>query len=303
MKRNNRGKKITSALAAILIAVSLSACSLTVEQTGPAGSEHQAEAHIHPADKAAHGLAESDSGREPTRQPDEDEGQPAEGKPLEQPQPATPGDHRSADSADAIQVAANPDDITVLVNKQFKLPENYNPDDLVEPNVPFIFEEKLEKRKMRREAAKALEEMFAAAKDDGIYLAGVSGYRSEQTQRALYENYAARDGEEAANRYSAKPGHSEHQTGLAMDVSGSDGKCAAEDCFADTQEAKWLAEHAHEYGFIIRYPQGKEAITGYQYEPWHLRYVGKEAAREIAAKGITLEEYWQQATPIIRGGE
>ncbi|MNC65163.1 D-alanyl-D-alanine carboxypeptidase [compost metagenome] len=95
------------------------------------------------------------------------------------------------------------------------------------------------------------------------------------------------------------PGHSEHQTGLAIDLSGTDGKCAAESCFAGTKEANWLADHAAEYGFIIRYPEGKQAITGYMYEPWHVRYVGKDIAASIAERGITLEEYYD-AVPVSK---
>lgn len=192
----------------------------------------------------------------------------------------------------AVAVIAEPESITVLVNKLNRLPLDYRPDDLVYPEVPFIFQEKVEKRMMRKVAAEALERMFAAAEEDGILLAGVSGFRSGSTQKSLFEYYVSRDGEEKASRYSARPGHSEHQTGLAMDVSGISGKCAATDCFADTAEAAWLAEHAHEHGFIIRYPKGKEEITGYKYEPWHLRYVGPEIAEEIWKRGITLEEYF-----------
>ncbi|RKN85081.1 D-alanyl-D-alanine carboxypeptidase family protein [Paenibacillus ginsengarvi] len=203
-------------------------------------------------------------------------------------------------SGDAVQVVAKPADIAVLVNKTYKLPDNFKPDDLVEPNIPFIFKEKSEKRLMRKEAAGALEKLVAAAKKDGISLAGVSGYRSQATQKTLFENYVKKDGEEAARKYSAVPGHSEHQTGLAMDVSGSDGKCAASDCFAGTKEAKWLAEHAAEHGFIIRYPKGKEETTGYQYEPWHLRFVGTKIAKDIADKGITLEEYMLNAVPVSK---
>ncbi|MFZ5826432.1 MAG: M15 family metallopeptidase [Bacillota bacterium] len=191
----------------------------------------------------------------------------------------------------AIQVLAKPAAVAALVNKQFRLPEDYRPTDLVEPKVPFIFKEQHEKRLMRAEAARALEAMFTAAEKDGIYLAGVSGFRSYETQKALFAYYVRTQGEEMARKYSAEAGHSEHQTGLAMDVSGSTGACAVDDCFAETPEARWLAEHAPEYGFIIRYPKGKEAITGYNYEPWHLRYVGLAMSREIAAKGLTLEEY------------
>ncbi|WP_342563400.1 D-alanyl-D-alanine carboxypeptidase family protein [Paenibacillus sp. FSL R7-0345] len=200
-------------------------------------------------------------------------------------------------SADAELTAAEPDSVTVMVNKQYKLPEGYKPADLVYPDVPFIFSEKIEKRMMRKTAAAALEKMFAGAKSDGVHLAGVSAYRSEKTQTTLFNNYVKRDGEEKARTYSAVPGHSEHQTGLAIDVSGSDGKCAAESCFGGTKEAGWLADHAAEYGFIIRYPEGKQSITGYKYEPWHIRYVGIDIAEDIVARGVTLEEYYD-AVPV-----
>jgi D-alanyl-D-alanine carboxypeptidase len=189
------------------------------------------------------------------------------------------------------EVVPNPNDISVVVNKHYMLPDGYRPADLVEPNVKFIFQEKDEKRLMRKEAAQALEQMFAAAQKDGIHLAGVSGFRSFETQTSLFNYYVNTQGEETARMYSAEPGHSEHQTGLAMDVSGSTGKCAADDCFANEPEAPWLAAHAADYGFIVRYPKGKESITGYAYEPWHMRYVGVTMAKQIAAKGVTLEEF------------
>ncbi|WP_240418462.1 M15 family metallopeptidase [Paenibacillus periandrae] len=213
--------------------------------------------------------------------------------------PGTVG--KAADSSlskpGAIQVVTSPESITVLVNKQQALPESYEPKDLVYPNVPFTFTEKIDKRKMRKEAAAALETLFEGAKKDGISLAGVSAYRSYATQKTLYNNYVKQDGEEKAKTYSALPGHSEHETGLAIDVSGSNGKCAAQNCFAVTKEAKWLDSHAAEYGFIIRYPDGKESITGYQYEPWHLRYVGTQLSKELAQKNLTLEEYFN-AVPV-----
>ncbi|KRE48522.1 M15 family metallopeptidase [Paenibacillus sp. Soil522] len=209
------------------------------------------------------------------------------------------GAGQAAQTEDGIAVIAQPADIAVLLNKQNKLPEDYNPTDLVYPDVRFIFSEKVEKRKMRQEAAAAVEQMFKAAEDDGILLAGVSAYRSHSTQKALFDRYTKRDGLVKAKTYSAVPGTSEHETGLAIDVSGSEGKCAAADCFADTKEALWLEEHAHEYGFIIRYLKGKEEITGYQYEPWHLRYVGKDLAAELAESGETLEEYFD-AVPVAK---
>ncbi|MCA0756155.1 M15 family metallopeptidase [Paenibacillus sp. N4] len=211
--------------------------------------------------------------------------------------PGSAGGGQAGQAEDGMAVVAQPESISVLVNKQNKLPEDYNPSDLVYPEVPFIFSEKAEKRMMRKEAAEALERMFAGAEKDGVALAGVSAYRSHSTQKTLFERYVKRDGLEKARTYSAYPGTSEHETGLAIDVTGGDGKCAADDCFAGTPEALWLAGHAHEYGFIIRYLKGKEEITGYQYEPWHLRYVGGDVAAEMAASGESLEEYYN-AVPV-----
>ncbi|WNR43408.1 M15 family metallopeptidase [Paenibacillus roseipurpureus] len=199
----------------------------------------------------------------------------------------------------AIQVVAKPESITVLVNKMNSLPSSYEPTDLVYPNIAFTFTEKIEKRKMRQVAATAIEKLFAGASKDGIQLAGVSAYRSYATQKAVFQSYVKKDGEEKAKTYSAVPGTSEHETGLAIDVTGSNGKCAAEDCFGGTKEALWLEKHAAEYGFIVRYPQGKAAITGYQYEPWHLRYVGLDVAKEIQSKNLTLEEYYQ-TVPVAK---
>lgn len=234
----------------------------------------------------------------PTEVPEE-----AAASPTQTPEPTDkpaeePGEAPAASgNGDAVQTAAEPDSLTALINKQYKLPDNYKPEDLVYPDVPFIFSEKIEKRMLRETAARALEELFAAAKQDGVNLAGVSAYRSQSTQTVLFNNYVKRDGEAKARTYSAVPGHSEHQTGLAIDISGSDGKCAAESCFAGTPEAEWLAKHVQEYGFIVRFPEGKESITGYKYEPWHIRYVGKEIAEEVMGKNITLEEYYD-AVPV-----
>ncbi|MED3994597.1 D-alanyl-D-alanine carboxypeptidase family protein [Peribacillus frigoritolerans] len=198
----------------------------------------------------------------------------------------------SNSSSDAIQVVAKPESIPVLVNKKNKLPENYVPKDLVYTSIPFTFKEKTEKRKMRSEAAAAISKLFSVSKKQGVSLLGVSAYRSHATQVALFDSYVKRDGYAKAITYSALPGTSEHETGLAIDVTGGNGKCAAQDCFGGTKEAKWLQAHADDYGFIIRYPKGKESVTGYKYEPWHLRYVGKSIAQTIMSQGITLEEYY-----------
>lgn len=225
--------------------------------------------------------------------------------PLEaQPPAATAGPETaspapSAEGQARAEMPEDPESITALINKEYGLPDHYRPDDLVYPDVRFLFKEKIEKRMMRKEAAEALEELFAAAEADGIRLAGVSAFRSAETQQRLFNLYVERDGEEKAKTYSAMPGYSEHQTGLAIDVSGSDGSCAAESCFAGTPEAEWLEQHAADFGYIIRFPEGKEDITGYMYEPWHIRYVGKEIARVVTEQGITLEEYYN-AVPVSK---
>lgn len=205
----------------------------------------------------------------------------------------------AAKTENGVAVVAEPESIPVLVNKDNKLPDSYNPPDLVTTTVPFISTATSEKRKMRKEAADALAEMFAGAKQQGIQLLGVSAYRSHATQTTLFNYYVSIDGYQKARTYSALPGTSEHETGLAIDVTEGNGKCAADDCFGGTPEAKWLQDHVADYGFIIRYPQGKEPITGYKYEPWHIRYVGKDIAKEIMSKGITLEEYYQ-AVPVSK---
>lgn len=222
-----------------------------------------------------------------------------EDKPTAEPSSSPEEQEPEVKTEDGMVVIAKPADVAVLVNKQNKLPEEYNPSDLVYPDVRFIFAEKVDKRKMRQEAATALEKMFKAAENDGAMLAGVSAYRSHSTQTTLFERYVKKDGLEKARTYSAFPGTSEHETGLAIDVTSSDGKCAADNCFANTKESAWLEKHAHEYGFIIRYLKGKEDITGYQYEPWHLRYVGKDIAAELSESGDTLEEYYH-AVPVTK---
>jgi zinc D-Ala-D-Ala carboxypeptidase len=191
-----------------------------------------------------------------------------------------------------VYTAKYPASIAVVVNKKIYLPKNYKPADLVYPKVSFIFKEYVDKRKMRKEAAIALEKMFAAAKKQGIYLSGASGYRSYATQTVVFNNYVKRDGYEKARTYSAIPGTSEHQTGLAIDVSGSNGYCAVSSCFAGTKEANWLAKNSANFGYILRYPKGKEHITGYKYEPWHIRYVGVGIAKDMKARGLTIEEYF-----------
>ena len=137
--------------------------------------------------------------------------------------------------------------------------------------------------------------MFEAADEDGITLYCTSGYRSYALQEEVYqENINIEGSEEKANEISAKPGESEHQTGLVMDVTSESVNMELIEGFIDTEEGQWVRDHCHEYGFVVRFLKGKEDVTGYHYEPWHLRYVGTEPAAEMHEKNLTLEEYLEQ---------
>jgi len=193
---------------------------------------------------------------------------------------------------DGNNIIKNPDDILVLVNKERNLPSDYKPSDLVIPNVKFSFDGNSEKKYLREEAAKALEQLFLEGEKQGVVLYAVSGYRSYEKQKGIFNNKVSKVGVEEANKVVAKPGQSEHQTGLAMDVSSKSANYLLEENFGQTVEGRWLKENAHKFGFIIRYPKEKVDITGYNYEPWHIRYVGKEVANELNEKLITLEEYF-----------
>lgn len=169
----------------------------------------------------------------------------------------------------------------VIVNKKRSLPSDYIPNNLVSAGSG---------EQLRSDAAEVLNNLLAAGKSQGINLSVLSGYRSYTRQTSVYNSYVSKDGRAQADTYSARPGHSEHQTGLAVDL-GS-GVCNLETCFGDTPAGKWLADSAYKYGFVIRYLKGKENVTGYQYEPWHLRYVGKELAAELYKTGQTMEEFF-----------
>lgn len=184
-----------------------------------------------------------------------------------------------------------PRDLLVVSNKYRSLPSDYSPGNLVVPNIPFPFEEYNEKKLMREDAALAIEKLFESAKANNIDLYGLSGYRSYNRQNVIFTANVENKGLERANKFSAKPGESEHQTGLAIDITSPSVNFYLTQGFGETKEGIWLAQNAHLFGFILRYPKGAEYITGYQYEPWHIRYIGEEAAKEILEKEITLEEY------------
>ncbi|MFC0524474.1 cell wall-binding repeat-containing protein [Pontibacillus salicampi] len=179
----------------------------------------------------------------------------------------------------------------LLVNKQRGIPASYEPARLVEPDVPFPFSDDREKRYMSDMAAGQLEKMFNAAWNDGVELYAQSGFRSYERQKEIHEAITRNRGSEYADRVSAEPGHSEHQTGLAMDVTSPEVNYRLIQEFASTEEGRWVQNHAADYGFIIRYPKGREKDTGYTYEPWHLRYVGISIAQYMDRTNRILEEY------------
>jgi D-alanyl-D-alanine carboxypeptidase len=176
----------------------------------------------------------------------------------------------------------DPASLAVVVNKRRPLdPQDWAPAAL----------EDVEGHLLRPEAAAAARTLLAAARADGVPVRIVSGYRSFAEQSRTYAGWVAQKGPEAADTASARPGHSEHQTGLAVDVGDGSG-CDLRVCFDGTATAAWVAEHGPEHGFVVRYPWGEHGTTGYWYEPWHLRYLGPERAQELARSGAaTLEEF------------
>lgn len=183
--------------------------------------------------------------------------------------------------------------LLILVNKENPVGKDYKPDDLQKMK-HYVEDRPVYGRYMRKEAADAFNRLVEAAEKDQVVIRMTTAYRSYDFQKNLFDNYVNQNGEEAANRFSAKPGESEHQTGLAVDVSSPSVDYQLIDTYGKTKEGRWLRDNAYRFGFILRYPEAKEDITGYQYEPWHLRYVGKFAAGEITTEGVTLEEYLEE---------
>lgn len=173
----------------------------------------------------------------------------------------------------------------ILVNKYNYLTEDYIPENLEPIDIAYA----RSGMQLVREAKEAFETLSEDAKKEGKNIIAMSSYRSYDYQVNLYNNYVATDGKEAADTYSARAGYSEHQTGLAVDVYN---KVLPYTSFEETEEFNWMQENAYKYGFILRFPKDKVNITGYQYESWHYRYVGKEAAKYIHNHDLTLEEYY-----------
>ena len=183
-----------------------------------------------------------------------------------------------------IKDVKNPNDILVLVNKNNKLKEDFIPNNLIKLDLRYSNKEKY----LKKEAAEAFYKLSKDAGKLGYKIIAVSGYRSYTYQKELFKYYVNSKGIDYALMCSAKAGHSEHQTGLAVDVEGENKDY---NLFEQTKEFKWMINNSYKYGFILRYPKGKEDITGFKYEPWHYRYIGVNNAIKIHKKNITLEEY------------
>ncbi len=171
-------------------------------------------------------------------------------------------------------------DITILVNKYHKLPDNYEPNDLVSLSYNVNY-------KLRKPAAEAFAKLTSAALIDNVVFYPFSTYRSFKTQEVLYSRYKQRDGEAKADTYSARPGFSEHQLGLAVDVRSS---TLSDNLTND--HYKWMLNNSYKYGFIVRYPKGKQYITQFMEEPWHIRYLGVDLATKVHDSGLTYDEYY-----------
>ncbi|QDG89146.1 D-alanyl-D-alanine carboxypeptidase family protein [Pseudarthrobacter sp. NIBRBAC000502770] len=210
------------------------------------------------------------------------------GQPPEAPSP-TPSPSAALARQFSLDDPASP---WVIVNKHRPLkPADYVPADLVRPTVAISAAG--EAALLNSTTAAAAEAMFAAAAQDGVAMVLASGYRSYSTQVTTYNGYVAARGQADADTASARPGHSEHQTGWAFDIGDGGGACSFQPCFAEQPAATWAKANGHRFGFVVRYPWMLHPITGYYYEPWHLRYVGVEAATDMLNRGIgTLEEYF-----------
>lgn len=175
--------------------------------------------------------------------------------------------------------------VLMLVNKFNYLTEDYEIDDLVDMSIQYAFNGK----QIKQEVYDAFKAMHIAAEKEELNLVANSAYRTYAYQKSIYSSYKNSDGTEAADSYAARAGYSEHQTGLSIDISTL---TSTADNFVDTKEFTWLINNAYKYGFILRYPEGKEYLTGYNYESWHYRYVGKEVAQQIHDEDITFDEYY-----------
>lgn len=239
--------------------------------------------------QGAKGHSASSTGSSPTSSPSVSPFTSSSESPATQTASATPAGSPSVSKAASASPAAarpsvesSPESLRCLVNKMRPFAQkDWAPSDLVD----------FEGQQLRAEAAQAARTMVDAAKAEGVTLTVSSAYRSYAVQQQTYQHWVSVNGQKVADQLSARPGYSEHQTGLAIDFSSPEG-CRLEECYEDTRAGRWLAKNAQNYGFILRFPKGQQAVTGYLFEPWHYRYLGKDlTARYVASGANTLEEF------------
>ena len=239
--------------------------------------------------QGAKGHSASSTGSSPTSSPSVSPFTSPSESPATQTASATPTGYPSVSKAASASPAAarpsvesSPESLRCLVNKMRPFAQkDWAPSDLVD----------FEGQQLRAEAAQAARTMMDAAKAEGVTLTVSSAYRSYAVQQQTYQHWVSVNGQKVADQLSARPGYSEHQTGLAIDFSSPEG-CRLEECYEDTRAGRWLAKNAQNYGFILRFPKGQQAVTGYLFEPWHYRYLGKDlTARYVASGANTLEEF------------
>lgn len=205
----------------------------------------------------------------------------------------TRGDSNEQETVKVVSPENEDSPYLILINANYPLEPDYVPTDLVELQVPADTALSL-----AQEAALATQMLFGDAQKQGVDLKAISAYRSYNDQQAIYQAEADVNGI-VEGVESVSPGTSEHQTGLALDVSSADVGYQLVADFAETPSGQWIAENAKNYGFIIRYPEGKEVVTGTIYEPWHLRYVGVEDAKKITDNNLSLEEYMKKLSGVV----
>ena len=239
--------------------------------------------------QGAKGHSASSTGSSPTSSPSVSPFTSPSESPATQTASATPTGSPSVSKAASASPAAarpsvesSPESLRCLVNKMRPFAQkDWAPSDLVD----------FEGQQLRAEAAQAARTMMDAAKAEGVTLTVSSAYRSYAVQQQTYQHWVSVNGQKVADQLSARPGYSKHQTGLAIDFSSPEG-CRLEECYEDTRAGRWLAKNAQNYGFILRFPKGQQAVTGYLFEPWHYRYLGKDlTARYVASGANTLEEF------------
>ena len=189
----------------------------------------------------------------------------------------------------SVKTSVNGDHLLVGVSKRVRLPSSYQPKDLE------VIDSKVAVArngvKLRTEAAKAFIDMFKTGKNQGVNLIVLSAYRSYKDQEKVFADWAVKYGSRVTRMFSALPGHSEHQLGTALDLTSPQIMQGESNNFADTLESKWLKRNAAKFGFVLSYPEGKEKVTGYIYEPWHYRYIGVKNAEMMNKLRLTLEEF------------